>query len=123
MALVARPPQRRARAGQLGLDVSPPSASKGGDLGLEPIGVAGRLIARVAAAGIARCDTIPRGLAFGMDGLWLAAEGWVYRINSHSHEVTATQMPEGVTATGVAIDEETGTIWISTCAVDCDDPI
>lgn len=66
---------------------------------------------------------VPRGLAFGMDGLWLAAEGWVYRINSHSHEVTATQMPEGVTATGVAIDEETGTIWISTCAVDCDDPI
>ena len=66
---------------------------------------------------------VPRGFAFGQDGLWLAAEGWVYRINSSSSEVTPTQMPEGVTATGIAVDEETGTIWISTCAVDCDDPI
>ena len=32
-------------------------------------------------------------------------------------------MPPGVVATSVGIDEETLAIWISTCAVDCEDPI
>jgi hypothetical protein len=67
---------------------------------------------------------IPRGFAFGFDALWLAAEEYVYRIDSQTHQATAIPMPEGVIASGVGIDEETFTIWVSTCAVDCqEDPI
>ncbi|HEX5041139.1 MAG TPA: adenylate/guanylate cyclase domain-containing protein [Candidatus Limnocylindria bacterium] len=64
---------------------------------------------------------VPRGFAFGFDALWLAAEEYVYRIDSWSKQHERIAMPPGVIATGVAIDEETGTIWISTCAVECAD--
>jgi len=64
---------------------------------------------------------VPRGFAFGFDALWLAAEEYLYRIDSWSHEEERIAMPAGVIATGVAIDEETSTIWISTCAEQCGD--
>ena len=64
---------------------------------------------------------VPRGFAFGFDALWLAAEEYVYRIDSWSHEDERIAMPAGVIATGVAIDEETRSIWISTCAEQCGD--
>jgi class 3 adenylate cyclase len=66
---------------------------------------------------------VPRGFTFGLDALWLASEEWVYRIDSWSRAVEKIPMPEGVTATGVGIDEETQTVWISTCAEECEDPI
>ena len=38
---------------------------------------------------------VPRGFAFGFDALWLAAEEYVYRIDSQSHQEAAIRMPSG----------------------------
>ena len=61
---------------------------------------------------------VPPGFTFGFGAIWLAAEEYVYRIDSSTRRRTEIEMPEGVTAIGVGLDEETRTIWISTCAVD-----
>ena len=63
----------------------------------------------------------PHGLVFGLSSLWVAAEESVYRIDPVTHYTIPIPMPSGAVATSVGIDEETRTVWISTCAVSCED--
>ena len=54
-------------------------------------------------------------------GIWVAAEHYVYRIDSETHELEAIPMPESAQAVGIAIDEPTDTIWVSLCQSECGD--
>ncbi len=62
----------------------------------------------------------PRGIAFGFDAVWVAAEEYVYRIDADTKQVTnEILMPEGAIATSIALDEPTETIWVAACHEDC----
>ena len=64
----------------------------------------------------------PRGLAFGISSIWVAAQGFVIRIDREpwgtllpSNGLATIPMPDGATAVSIAVDEQTDKIWVSTC--------
>ena len=61
---------------------------------------------------------IPRPVsanAFGFGALWLAADGKLSRVDMDSGRLRTIEMPDGLVAGGVALDEQTGVVWVSTC--------
>jgi hypothetical protein len=61
---------------------------------------------------------IPRPVsanAFGFGALWLAADGKLSRVDMDSGRLRTIEMPVGLIAGGVALDEQAGVVWVSTC--------
>ncbi|MGQ0608319.1 MAG: hypothetical protein ACT4OQ_07650 [Chloroflexota bacterium] len=59
---------------------------------------------------------IPQGAAwhvFGLDSVWIASWDQVYRLELETMKGTSIPLPEGVYAGGLAVDEQTGTVWVS----------
>jgi sugar lactone lactonase YvrE len=53
--------------------------------------------------------------AFGFGALWLAAGGDLHRVNLQTGRARTIEMPDGLVAGGVALDESTNAVWASTC--------
>jgi streptogramin lyase len=61
---------------------------------------------------------IPRPVsanAFGFGALWLAADGKVHRVDMENGRLRTIELPDGLIAGGVALDEQAGVVWVSTC--------
>jgi class 3 adenylate cyclase len=61
---------------------------------------------------------IPRPViarAFGFGALWLAADGNLHRVELDNGRLRTIKMPDGLVAGGVALDEPTNVVWVSTC--------
>ncbi len=62
---------------------------------------------------------IPRPVtarAFGFGALWLAADGKLHRVDLESGRLRTIEMPDGLVAGGVALDETANVVWVSTCS-------
>ena len=53
--------------------------------------------------------------AFGFGALWLAAAGDLHRVNLENGHPRTIEMPDGLVAGGVALDEQAKVVWVSTC--------
>jgi streptogramin lyase len=54
----------------------------------------------------------PTGLAVGADGVWVSdAEGFVYRVDPT--DGSTTELEVGVPLTAIAVDPETGLLWLT----------
>jgi class 3 adenylate cyclase len=53
--------------------------------------------------------------AFGFGALWLAAGGNLHRVDLENGRSRTIEMPDGLVAGGVALDELKGVVWASTC--------
>jgi streptogramin lyase len=51
----------------------------------------------------------------GFDSIWLAAGANLYKVDLHTHAKQTIAMPQGVSAGGIAIDEQTNTLWVQNC--------
>ena len=61
----------------------------------------------------------PHHVAFGFSSVWVAAEGWVYRIASAGEDVQPIKMPADAKATSIGIDEQANRVWVSLCYGTC----
>jgi class 3 adenylate cyclase len=51
----------------------------------------------------------------GFDSIWLAAGANLYKVDLNSKAKTTIPMPPGVSAGGLAIDEQTNSLWVQNC--------
>jgi class 3 adenylate cyclase len=61
---------------------------------------------------------IPRPVAahaFGFGDLWLAAGGNVHRVGLDNERLRTIEIPEGLVAGSVSLDEPADVVWVSTC--------
>jgi streptogramin lyase len=58
---------------------------------------------------------------FGVGALWVAGWTEVHSVNLESGEVNAIEMPSGFWASSIAVDEATGSVWVSSCLSDGDE--
>ncbi|MDQ2941168.1 MAG: hypothetical protein M3R05_03135 [Chloroflexota bacterium] len=61
---------------------------------------------------------IPRPVsahAFGFGAVWLAADANLHRLDLENGRLWSIEMPNGLVAGGVALDEPAGVVWVSTC--------
>ncbi len=55
------------------------------------------------------------GFGDGAGDLWVTAGGNLARVDLDSGRTTTIKMPAGIVVGGVALDEQTGVVWVSTC--------
>jgi hypothetical protein len=68
---------------------------------------------------------IPRGSewhVFGLGSVWISAPGEIYRLELDTLQGESIPLPAGVHAGGLAVDEETGAVWVAN-VIDFGDPI
>jgi class 3 adenylate cyclase/streptogramin lyase len=51
----------------------------------------------------------------GFGSIWLAAGANLYRVDLSTHQKQSIAMPPGVSAGGIAIDEQTSSLWVQNC--------
>jgi class 3 adenylate cyclase/streptogramin lyase len=51
----------------------------------------------------------------GFDSIWLAAGANLYRVDLTTKEKKTIPMPPGVSAGGIAIDQQSGSLWVQNC--------
>ena len=52
---------------------------------------------------------------FGLGALWVAGWTEVHQVNLATGDVSSIEMPSGFWASSIAVDEETGSVWVSSC--------
>ncbi len=58
---------------------------------------------------------------FGLGKLWIAGWTEVHAVDLATGNVDSIEMPAGFWASSIAVDEETGSVWVSSCLSDGDD--
>jgi hypothetical protein len=51
----------------------------------------------------------------GFGSIWLAAGAHLFKVDLSTHEKQSIAMPPGVSAGGIAIDEQTNSLWVQNC--------
>lgn len=62
---------------------------------------------------------IPRNSSshdFGAGAVWISADTSVFRLDIETGEGTTIELPDGINAGGIAVDDATGAVWLTTYA-------